>query len=622
METFQVRILEKFGVSSVVMPYFGYAHQSFLLLSRLSRGSREMLDDFYHEMINWLLEWNTLIDVTDDNIKMLFLPSDLFKFWIDLKDEGTMNKFIEFITMKHQHKGHYFNQHYMHERLWISTLFILPVLIQKLIPYFDILKSVKAINECEWTIADSDCNSCSIIDKFVIEDCNDLIVGKSHFILPQYLIDASKLVESVNCWKPFYKVDFLYLTYESYSNTKSILEDIGNIGMQINYIYFSVRSIKELDWLTKPEYFSKGLLGLEIRLKDTIPLSDIFFDNINQIKFKEISFKFAYQVTGSFDIIRIFKNAPQNIKLNLKYGHTTNNCFLSFKNVPIKIVQSNLEDPLFVECKDFTCSVEIDKLFDKFWFSSTDTETAQSNSKTFIHVKMSKEYKFNCYKLLNESEVVKTYKTKFPDHNSMSECEFIIPMKYLYSVDYGRDCIHSLISHKDSPEFLNEISKAQKISCSISYCSELQYLIEWISLFPQKCTYSFVENFKPNIWDKFESYIKSILDADSLDDFSHIKLDIIYVLYGLSESSYEFIRRLLLLPNVQAYLRNIRLVLPKLSQALLILSQLSDCPLVESVELSYLENDSGIDSAGLIKSSMNSFTKKVGIIEKLKIEII
>ena len=228
METSQVRILEKFGVSSVIMPFFGYAHQSFLLLSRLNRGSRAMLDDFYREMVNWLFEWNTLVKVTDDNIKTLFLPSDLFKFWIDLKYEWTMNKFIEFITMKHQHKGHYFNQHYMHERLWISTLFIRPVLIQKLIPFFDVLKSIKVINESDWTISDSDFNSCSIIDKFVIEDYDDCIINDKHFILPQCLIDASKLVESENWRKPFYKLDFLLLSYKSYSNTKSILEDITN----------------------------------------------------------------------------------------------------------------------------------------------------------------------------------------------------------------------------------------------------------------------------------------------------------------------------------------------------------------------------------------------------------
>ena len=102
----------------------------------------------------------------------------------------------------------------------------------------------------------------------------------------------------------------------------------------------------------------------------------------------------------------------------------------------------------------------------------------------------------------------KKYKTKFPDHSPKSECELIIPMKYLYSVYYDNDNIHSLISHKVRFEFMNEISKAQKISCPISYYHDLQYLSEWVSLFPQKCTYSIVEYFCPESMCEFESYIK------------------------------------------------------------------------------------------------------------------
>ena len=334
---------------------------------------------------------------------------------------------------------------------------------------------------------------------------------------------------------------------------------------------------------------------------------------------KEISIEFDDEINDRFDIIRILKNAPQIIELNVKYKYTTNYCSLSFKKVPIKIVQSNCEDPLFVVCKNFTCLVQIDLFFEHFWFSSTDLNSVKHSWETFIHVKMSKQYKFNCYKLLNESEVFKTYKTKFPDHTPMSECELIIPMKYLYSAHYGRKSIHSLISHKDKFEFMNEISRVQKISCSISYYSELKYLSEWASLFPQKCTYSIVDYSKPDNWDKFDSYIKSMLDADSLDDFSRIKFDNIRISYELSESSYEFIRRLLLLPNVQVYLNNIQLLLPKLSQALSILSILSDCLLIEYVELRYRENDSEVDSSDLIKSAMNSFTKKIGIIKNLEI---
>ena len=307
MQSFQVRILEKFGVSSVVMPYFGYAHQSFLLLSRLSKGSRTMLDDFYREIVNWLFEWNILISINDQNTKEMFLPSDLFKFMIDLKNESILQKFIEFIRMRHQRKGHYFNAHYMHERLKISNLYIRPDLIQELAPDHDILNSIKLTDENNWTNTESDWNTCSIIDKFVIKDFKYFTVNKTHYILPQSFIDASKLFKSELCWKPFYKLLSINLTYNSYSQAISILEDIGNIGMKIHSVHISASNKEELEDLTNPKYFNKGLSNLRITLDDIIMLTNAFFNNINWIGLKTINFEFAYGVTGSFDIIRILK---------------------------------------------------------------------------------------------------------------------------------------------------------------------------------------------------------------------------------------------------------------------------------------------------------------------------
>ena len=244
MQSFQVRILEKFGVSSVVMPYFGYAHQSFLLLSRLSKGSRTMLDDFYREIVNWLFKWNTVISIDDQNAKAMFLPSDLFQFTIDLKNESILQEFIEFIRMRHQHKGYYFNAHYMHERLRISKLYILPNLIQELAPDYDILNSIKLTDENNWTSTESDWNSCCIIDQFMIQDFKDFIVDETHFILPQYFIDASKLFDSETCWKPFYKLFFLHLISYSHFQALSILEDIGNIGMKIKFVSINLQAKK------------------------------------------------------------------------------------------------------------------------------------------------------------------------------------------------------------------------------------------------------------------------------------------------------------------------------------------------------------------------------------------
>ena len=395
-----------------------------------------MLDDFYREIVNWLFELNTVISIDDQNTEAMFLPSDLFCFKIDLKNKSILKKFIKFIRMRHQHKGHYFNAHYMHEWLKMSSLLIRPDLIQEVLSDFDILNSTKLTDENNWTSTESDWNSCRIIDQFMIKDFKYFIVDKTHFILPQSFIDASRLFESEISWKPFYKLFFLYLAYYSRYEAMSILEDIGNIGMKIHFVHIRPSKKEELEDLTNPKYFSKGLSNLDITLKDTIMLTDKFFDNINWIGLKTINFEFAYGITGSFDIIKILKNAPQSIKLNLRHMYSFDSCSLCFKNVPIKIIQSNYEDPLFVKWNAFTCYVEIDQLYKNFWFSSVDSETTKDTSETFIHLKYSKEYNFDCCKLIDESEIMKTYKTKFPNHHSMSECEFIIPMKYLYSVYY------------------------------------------------------------------------------------------------------------------------------------------------------------------------------------------
>ena len=135
--------------------------------------------------------------------------------------------------------------------------------------------------------------------------------------------------------------------------------------------------------------------------------------------------------------------------------------------------------------------------------------------------------------MLSESEIVKTYKIKFPDHNPMSEWEFIIPMKYLYSANFGHNNILSLNSYKDKLEFMDQISKAQKVSCSVRFCSEFKYLTECITLFPQKCCYSIAEYSNRNNWvklkeyikEKLEEYIKEKLEEDWFDHFFDLKIE-------------------------------------------------------------------------------------------------
>ena len=248
-------------------------------------------------------------------------------------------------------------------------------------------------------------------------------------------------------------------------------------------------------------------------------LTDFIFTNINQIKLKQLFFEFDYGVTGSFDYIRILQNIQPDIRLSLKHSYHFDSCSLCFANVPIKIIQSNYQDPLIVHWKMFTFYVEIDKLSENFWFSTSDTYPIINGEETFIHFKISKEYNFDCCKLIDESVAAKTYNTKFPKYISMAEWEFIIPMRYLISADYGSESIFNLISHIERDKFINEISKAPKVLCSIKYSTELLHLNECRLLFPHKCWFSISEYSRPDNYNELDSYIQSKLDTSSFEDF-------------------------------------------------------------------------------------------------------
>ena len=48
----RVSLLERFGKCSTIMTYFGATHKSFLILTQLSRDTRETLDYNYEAFLN------------------------------------------------------------------------------------------------------------------------------------------------------------------------------------------------------------------------------------------------------------------------------------------------------------------------------------------------------------------------------------------------------------------------------------------------------------------------------------------------------------------------------------------------------------------------------------------
>ena len=86
------------------------------------------------------------IQITEQNINALYLPSDLFKFSISLKTEKAVKIFANFISQLQEKKGYYYNKsNFMHTKLRFSSCLIDVKYINILYSQIAFLKTLKII---------------------------------------------------------------------------------------------------------------------------------------------------------------------------------------------------------------------------------------------------------------------------------------------------------------------------------------------------------------------------------------------------------------------------------------------------------------------------------------------
>ena len=93
MERSRIAIFEKFPLISVVIPYYGYAHSGFLVLSTISKKTRFILMENYEIFRRIMFQYLKERKVKDNEEQsmMMYLPYDLFKFSLKI----SANRLIE-----------------------------------------------------------------------------------------------------------------------------------------------------------------------------------------------------------------------------------------------------------------------------------------------------------------------------------------------------------------------------------------------------------------------------------------------------------------------------------------------------------------------------------------------
>ena len=120
--TTKIRLFKSFPLLSVLMPYYGTADLSFLLLSALSADSRATLHKNYCEFKKVMENSKKFVDINSNWIDLIKLPSDLFIINIALENHRSVSEFISFIRSIKERSGCYFQDHFMHEILSINKI--------------------------------------------------------------------------------------------------------------------------------------------------------------------------------------------------------------------------------------------------------------------------------------------------------------------------------------------------------------------------------------------------------------------------------------------------------------------------------------------------------------------
>ena len=282
-------------------------------------------------------------------------------------------------------------------------------------PYVESFKTIKLLNYYFRNEEKHENKISTLFDKLLFDNEDSFIVDETKFCLPK--LKKVPIEQTNNTSDLIQNISFLSLEYFEFAQWISILDDFGKLSLYIYYILLSGNSSEELESFMNPNYYPKGVNTLSYSFKTSHDISDKTFENINKINPSDLIFTVKIGVNMSHDYIKLLSKTTNAESMQIMYKYILNSCSLQFSNVPIKIAQSNYEDPLYLMWEEFDWKIEVNEYNQNFWFNYWELND-KSNKFCFIHIKYTKDCSFKNYKVINNEEEIKSiFKDYPPDLN-------------------------------------------------------------------------------------------------------------------------------------------------------------------------------------------------------------
>ena len=343
MERYRIAIFKSFALTSVIMPYFGKTDRIFLVLSSLWTESRKKLNEFYDEFKLYMRKYSTCLVVNMQNIKLLYLPSDLFRFSITLCCKASVIEFIKFVFTLNQKKGFYFGDNYMHQILAIGSIQIEPNHIDILHIHAHILSEVIILSWIWKGNNDYKFEERSMIDAFMInlQASNE---NRNSFTVMNFF--TSNNFENIKpAFKPFRKINHAFIRNLKNKECIKNLELIDKASLNIKNLFIAGENSEEFEKLTNPKYFKLTVDNISYSFEKQHEISNKTIKNIKIIKPKSLRleiFDIEHQDLDSyrlpFDYIRTVWALSHIEDLKIINYLNSSNCIFKFENAYIKVL--------------------------------------------------------------------------------------------------------------------------------------------------------------------------------------------------------------------------------------------------------------------------------------------
>ena len=161
----------------------------------------------------------------------------------------------------------------MHERLCIMNIYLRIDLIDIIYPCLEDLKAIKLLKDRNFEMINEVVDENSwLIDVIILTSNKNFKLGEKEVTFPHYL---NKEYNELNpIFEPFKRVFILFLNYFEYDTIISTLNDIEKLSLRVDHIYLWGKSSEELENLTNPMYFKKGVESISYWFKVAHHMTD------------------------------------------------------------------------------------------------------------------------------------------------------------------------------------------------------------------------------------------------------------------------------------------------------------------------------------------------------------